>query len=219
MFCQKCGKENEDNAKFCSACGSSLHSDTTKSAEQKAQEIKEKSKESASTLFYLIKPLLKVKVIVPLMVALFTVIFWSDMVMAYDDYQYEKKKLVREKKETFTDSSTGLMWQDSSNLRTRIKWKEAYAYCENSTYAGYEDWRMPTLNELNSIVDKNNMPAIKSGFSYVAHNNFYPSDAYWSSSKYDNSDVIKSVIAFEDGAYFGGTMYEDKNYIRCVRTK
>ena len=47
--------------------------------------------------------------------------------------------------ETATDNS-GLIWQkDSVSGKT---WQEALAYCENLTYAGYSDWRLPNKNEV-----------------------------------------------------------------------
>ena len=53
--------------------------------------------------------------------------------------------------EMIKDSSTDLFWQKGSvQVET---WKEALAYCENSNYAGYSDWRLPNRNELLSLVD------------------------------------------------------------------
>ena len=98
MFCSKCGKENDESAKFCSSCGNSLGSDVEKSAEQKAEEIKQKSKESATTIFYLIKPLLKLKVLVPMVVIFLGVMFYPSMKSAYENYQYEKEKIAKEKR-------------------------------------------------------------------------------------------------------------------------
>jgi len=63
---------------------------------------------------------------------------------------------------TITDEATGLMWaQDDSGMA--IDWKTALAYAENSTYAGYDDWRLPNVKELQSIVDYSGVfPAIDS---------------------------------------------------------
>jgi hypothetical protein len=53
---------------------------------------------------------------------------------------------------TITDVATSLMWaQDDSG--TAMNWKDALAYAENSEYAGYDDWRLPNVKELQSIVD------------------------------------------------------------------
>lgn len=219
MFCQKCGQKNIDDAKFCSSCGNALGSGVEKSAEQKAEEIKQKSKESASTLFYLIKPLLKAKVLIPVVVIALLVVFYPNMKSAYDDYQYEKEKLAKEIRETFTDLATGLMWQDKS-YEQRKKWKNAVAYC-NQTYAGYNDWKLPTYQELLTIKDNSKNPAIVSGIKNISYKNTYPSDAYWSSSNYDsNFENIKKVVVFyQNGEDFGGEIHSDKNYCRCVRNE
>jgi hypothetical protein len=53
---------------------------------------------------------------------------------------------------TVTDEATGLMWaQDDSG--EAMNWEEALSYAENSEYAGYDDWRLPNVKELQSIVD------------------------------------------------------------------
>jgi len=54
--------------------------------------------------------------------------------------------------EIITDTKTGLMWQKETAPRT-YTWQEAVEYCKNLTLAGYDDWRLPTIEELFSIVD------------------------------------------------------------------
>jgi len=220
MFCQKCGQENEDSAKFCSSCGNGLSVDAAKSAEQKAEDIKQKSKESASTLFYLIKPLLKLKILVPAVAIALGVVFYPSMKSTYKDYQYEKKKeaerlieIAKEKRETFTDPATGLIWQDTSHQKRR-NWSNSITYCENIEYAGYSDWRLPTIKELESILDTNKDPNIISGFV-----NIRPID-YWSSSE-DISDSVKAWEMNFGAMNFGHNAgsYEKltRRYARCVR--
>ena len=34
-----------------------------------------------------------------------------------------------------------------------MTWEEALAYCDNLDLVGREDWRLPTLKELDSITD------------------------------------------------------------------
>ena len=52
---------------------------------------------------------------------------------------------------TASDGATGLMWQlvPDENVMT---WNDAVAHCEALTLAGHDDWRMPTLDELRSVV-------------------------------------------------------------------
>lgn len=52
---------------------------------------------------------------------------------------------------TINDNATGLMWMQDDNGEGTV-WQEALDYCETSTIAGYDDWRLPNIKELQSIV-------------------------------------------------------------------
>lgn len=54
--------------------------------------------------------------------------------------------------DTVTDSATGLMWM-ASNADTTMNWEDALSYAESSDYAGYDDWRLPNIKELQSLID------------------------------------------------------------------
>lgn len=58
---------------------------------------------------------------------------------------------------TITDLATGLMWKKKDSGYGMV-WREALAYCEDLTFAGYDDWRLPNAKELQSIVDYTRMP-------------------------------------------------------------
>ncbi|WP_405604729.1 DUF1566 domain-containing protein [Polaribacter sp. Asnod1-A03] len=53
---------------------------------------------------------------------------------------------------TITDKSTGLMWSTKDSEKG-LDWKNALAYAEESELAGYSDWRLPNVKELQGIVD------------------------------------------------------------------
>ena len=56
---------------------------------------------------------------------------------------------------TILDSRAKLIWKkDTSNKP--LSWEEAITYCEELDYAGYTDWRMPTLAELQGLYNPNN---------------------------------------------------------------
>ena len=58
---------------------------------------------------------------------------------------------------TVTDRNTGLMWMKTDSGKG-MTWEEALAYAENSTYAGYSDWRLPNIKELQYLVDYTRSP-------------------------------------------------------------
>ncbi len=62
---------------------------------------------------------------------------------------------------TITDNATGLMWMQNDN-GSDLLWKDALSYAENLTFAGYSDWRLPDVKELQSIVDYDRSPATTS---------------------------------------------------------
>jgi len=55
---------------------------------------------------------------------------------------------------TVSDLATGLMWAQHDSGEG-LNWEEALGFCENFHLAGHTDWRLPTIKELNSIVDYN----------------------------------------------------------------
>ncbi|AZQ85099.1 DUF1566 domain-containing protein [Colwellia sp. Arc7-635] len=52
---------------------------------------------------------------------------------------------------TITDNATGLMWQQNDSAST--DWDDAVAQCKLANTADYNDWRLPNVKELQSIVD------------------------------------------------------------------
>ena len=53
--------------------------------------------------------------------------------------------------EIVTDNLTGLIWKKT--FINKASWASALAYCENLTYAGYDDWRLPNILELASLLN------------------------------------------------------------------
>ena len=55
---------------------------------------------------------------------------------------------------TVLDKVTGLVWASSDSGYER-KYRDAQEYCRNFNGNGFSDWRMPTIDELSTIYDKN----------------------------------------------------------------
>ncbi|MGD1822815.1 MAG: DUF1566 domain-containing protein [Pleomorphochaeta sp.] len=84
---------------------------------------------------------------------------------------------------TVTDSSTRLMWM-ADDATYAMEWKDALAYCEILEYAGYDDWKLPDIKELQSIVDYTGVyPTIDhSYFNTTQLEEKNPNYYYWSST-------------------------------------
>jgi hypothetical protein len=52
------------------------------------------------------------------------------------------------------DPATNLMWATKDNGKD-ISWKAAIKYCRDLNLAGYTGWRMPNMDELQALYDKN----------------------------------------------------------------
>ncbi len=115
--------------------------------------------------------------------------------------------------DVFTDSKTGLMWQDNSAAKyTKKDWQGALAFCNELSLAGYDDWRLPNIKELIQILStKPRDGGMKKGFNYVGASGYY-----WSSSAHESSEEFAWMMNFKRGyEYSNYKTYE--RHVRCVR--
>jgi hypothetical protein len=66
----------------------------------------------------------------------------------------EEGKGVQEtqKRGYWIDPSTGLTWAGKDNGKD-VSWKKAMTYCRNLRLAGYSDWRLANMAELQGVFD------------------------------------------------------------------
>ena len=115
---------------------------------------------------------------------------------------------------TITDYSTGLMWvKDGTGLGCNsgnyLSWDAALIFCSSPTtglnFAGYNDWRLPNLNELKSILNFANInPAIGTytGSQFPWTNTI--SNAYWTSTSFStNGGAAAYCVNFSNGQIIG----------------
>ncbi len=134
---------------------------------------------------------------------------------------------------TVLDKRTGLIWDRclwgqsgwdcSSGAGSLHGWQESFSQVElaNSTgYKGHNDWRLPNIKELNSIVDRRcSKPAVN---LEIFPNTDWDTGNYrwWSSSPYfDNSAKAWAVWAASGSARPSETANENryKYQVRLVR--
>ncbi|ADG91978.1 protein of unknown function DUF1566 [Arcobacter nitrofigilis DSM 7299] len=113
------------------------------------------------------------------------------------------------------DDANKLVWMDSElNITTYLNHSAAQEYCEKLSYAGFDDWRLPEIEEFALIVDKKNFPKnINRVFRYSLNEGYWANTAHW-----------RTLWFYADYMYFvSGTPYYDnrdkKKLVRCVRTR
>ncbi|MBQ4437604.1 DUF1566 domain-containing protein [bacterium] len=120
------------------------------------------------------------------------------------------------------DNNTGLIWQRNLPLTYEgcsgdyglCSYNEAIQYCNKLIYAGYDDWRLPTPQELLTTVDNSRYsPAIDTTYFPMPNTTAKP---FWSALILsDNTDQAWS-IDFASGN-INNSIENLSYYVRCVR--
>lgn len=120
-----------------------------------------------------------------------------------------------------TDSTTGLEWQDNAKgfteanilgYRINYTWIDAIEGCENLVLGSHDDWRLPTINELLTIVDDTKYsPSINTDFF-----SYYKLGLYWASSSGYVNNNYAWLVYFQDAS--NSLRRKDNSFlVRCVR--
>ncbi len=114
------------------------------------------------------------------------------------------------------DLLTRLIWRFDPAGSTALVWKDALAFCENLSHAQRSDWRLPDINELESLITYGAAPEHVSTFPDMV------ADYFWSSTT-NAKDVSRAWVAeFKYGIVRPDMKKEENNNgIRtiCVRNK
>jgi hypothetical protein len=93
------------------------------------------------------------------------------------------------------DKETGLVWEQSPDTIPQ-DWLNAQARCNTKTVGNRQGWRLPTLQELASLVD----PTVRFGPTLPV-NPFtnVQSSIYWSATSAASTSAIAWFVSFADG--------------------
>jgi len=93
--------------------------------------------------------------------------------------------------------------------KTTITQLRAKEYCNELRLSGFKEWRLPTIQELFTLMDYNRVsPAILKAFFYVKDES-----SYWTKTHVADEDDTSWGVNFKCGASSKASEY----YVRCVR--
>jgi hypothetical protein len=90
-------------------------------------------------------------------------------------------------------------------------WVDALSYCANLDLGGFQDWRLPDIIELQSIVDY-------SRYGSAIDTTYFTdgSALFWSSTNYSEYTWYARYVYFYNG-YSSAQFKTNSHYARCVR--
>jgi hypothetical protein len=104
------------------------------------------------------------------------------------------------------DTRTNTMWQKSDF--PAASWESALAQCEQSQVGGYTDWRLPTKNDLQTVIDPASASLWPTVFSSHA-------GSYWSSTTRNDAPASAWVVLSDKQT--AAAAKTASNYFRCAR--
>lgn len=121
--------------------------------------------------------------------------------------------------EAVLDMETGLVWEQSPST-DNLSWYVAKSHCRVATTGTRKGWRVPTVEELSSLVDPSQAnPALPAGHPFNVLTS--ETDLYWSASTYASDTNTDGSSALSVRFDVGGTAYGSKSDARwhcwCVR--
>ncbi|HSA33054.1 MAG TPA: DUF1566 domain-containing protein [bacterium] len=115
-------------------------------------------------------------------------------------------ELIIQGEEIVIDDLTGMMWTKKYWDST---WEEALRYCELINYATFRDWRLPNINELKTLIERETA-APASLFPGMPRNSF------WSSTTYPAAYYLSMHVDMMTGDVYG-EFKGNVHFVRCVR--
>ncbi|MCP3903611.1 MAG: DUF1566 domain-containing protein [Planctomycetes bacterium] len=131
---------------------------------------------------------------------------------------------------TVTDLNTALMWQKTPDFENKLAWSAAVTHAQGLELAGHDDWRLPTLKELYSLIDFMGSQFSLTPYIDTAYFDFQydpvetKNTQYWSSTVYVGTTMQGDPTAFGVNFADGRIKGYPKDigffsaYVRCVRS-
>jgi hypothetical protein len=114
------------------------------------------------------------------------------------------------------DRETGLVWEKSPSSAFTEDWYGAQSLCNALKTGGRLGWRLPTLQELASLVDPSVPfpgPTLPAGHPFA---NVQSSSPYWSATSAASNANLAWATFFSNGGV-GADFKNNHNFFWCVR--
>ena len=118
--------------------------------------------------------------------------------------------------EAVLDKETGLVWERSPSGVTSGTWYTGQTDCLARTTGGRKGWRLPSIHELQSLVDPtqqpSSLPLLPVGHPFLTSPAFY-----WSATTHVDSPTLAWILHFGDGGVSNGVKGVNDYLFWCVR--
>jgi hypothetical protein len=97
------------------------------------------------------------------------------------------------------DKETGLVWMRAAAIN-KTTWKNGLSICNNMVPGNRKGWRLPTIQELGSLIDYSVLPpgpTLPSGHPFIDVQ--FGDDAYWSATVSVDNSLAAWGAFFNDG--------------------
>jgi hypothetical protein len=119
--------------------------------------------------------------------------------------------------EAVLDRETGLVWERSPDT-TASNWSPAMSYCYRKEVANRFGWRLPTVEELATLIDNSNAnPTLPSGHPFNNIQSATGLDRYWTITTTDWITTFAWYVTFSNGTLNSEEKSGASYYRWCVR--
>lgn len=95
---------------------------------------------------------------------------------------------------TVLDGATLLEWEQTASNGSGMTWQEALSHCQNLDLGGHQDWRLPNVVELSTVIDETEAnPSINT--TYFAD---FVSTVYWTATTDPSHTTSAYVVYFNN---------------------
>ncbi len=110
------------------------------------------------------------------------------------------------------DKETGLVWEQSPSTSLAPSWASAIDTCLSMSVGGRKGWRLPTIEELSSLVDPiRENPSLPAGHPFTIVLSYY----FSATTRDDDATLVRGVRF--DGGYVGSSSKAAAAFVWCVR--